>query len=201
MEGCHCRRPAVDSWSKAGCLEHGLERNIAMAPPPLRCSTCWCLHALLFESAPHLLTCADELWKVFVHVCVVPALHQESGGGRGGGEGGTESCTPAAPSKGGNQRSLNMKWISAPVKAFEVVFEFQEKKKAAASSTDFTPYISRNQRRTGRTLIKHVEETQSLLTVSVIITHSWSPHQRIDARTVYWGTFSQTGSWCFKQRD
>lgn len=75
------------------------------------------------------------------------------------------------------------------------MFEFQEKKKkAAASSTDFTPYISRNQRRPGRTLIKHVEEARSLLTVSVIITHSRSPHQRIDARTVYRGAFGQTGS-------
>lgn len=115
--------------------------------------------------------------------------------------GGAESCTPAAPSKGGNRRSLNMKWISAPVKAFEVVFEFQEKKKPLPQAPTLHHIFPENQRRPGQILIKHVEETRSLLTVSVIITHSWSPHQTIDARTLYRGTFGQTGSWCFKQWD
>lgn len=40
--------------------------------------------------------------------------------------GGAQSGTAAALSKGGNPHTLNMKWTSAPVKPFEVVFEFQK---------------------------------------------------------------------------
>lgn len=83
-----------------------------------------CRHALHAGVYMHscLPTRAGKLWMILMHACVVG-----SRSATGEQEGGAESCTPAAPSRGGNWHFLNMKWTPAPVKPFEVAFEFQKK--------------------------------------------------------------------------
>lgn len=157
MEGCH-RRPAVDSWSKFCRLEHGLQSHIMMAPP---CSTHPCLHALLFASAPTD-TCSWIMEGSCAHSCGSRSAPGEQGVER--------SPAPLLPRA---KVETDTPWIwneplhlSNPLKWS---LNFRKKPLRAASSTIFTPYSCWNQRQPSRTLIKHEEETLSLLTISVII--------------------------------